>query len=288
MDFTHGDGARWDVGNNTNPAKKRVAIKGIGHIKVRAHRQVTGVVKQVSVKREGNHWYLVLSCDEVPENPLPATGAVVGLDMATGDNGLAWTSDGDRLDNPRHLHRAADRLAAAQAELARKRRGSARRRRAAARVAGLHRKVARARLDHHHKAALDLVRSHDVIAVEGLRVASMTRRARPVPDPETPGAFLPNGGSAKTGLNRSILDAGWGIFLHVLTAKAESAGRTVVVVDPAYTSQTCHRCRSRDAASRVGKLFTCTACGHTADADVNAASNILRAGLAQLSDAAAA
>lgn len=96
------------------------------------------------------------------------------------------------------------------------------------------------------------------------------------------------GRSAKTGLNKSILDAGWGIFLNMLTAKAESAGRTVVVVDPAYTSQTCHQCRSRDAASRSGKVFTCTTCGHTADADVNAANNILWAGLAQLTDAPAA
>jgi putative transposase len=149
--FTHGDGCRWDAGNNTNPAKKRVYLQGAGHVRTQAHREVAGTVKEVSVKREGNHWYLVLACDDVPAQSLPATGAVVGLDMATGDNGLAWASDGDRLDNPRHLHRAADRLAAAQRDLATKKRGSNRRKKAVARVGSIHRKVRRARLDHHHK-----------------------------------------------------------------------------------------------------------------------------------------
>lgn len=286
--FTNGDGGRWDAGNNTNPTKKRVHVQGVGHVKVKAHRAVPGVVKQFSIVREGNHWYLVLACVDIPEDPLPPTGAVVGLDMATGDNGLAWTSDGGRIYNPRHLHVAADQLARAQQDLARKKRGSNRREQARARVATLHRKVRRARLDHHHKAALALLRDHDIIAVEALKPTNMTRRAKPVPDPETPGRWLPNGASAKTGLNKSILDAGWGIFLSVLTAKAESAGRTVVVVDPAYTSQTCHECGHRDPASRTRKAFTCTSCAHTVDADVNAARNILRAGLAQLTDAPAA
>lgn len=285
VDFTNGDGAKWDSRPCSSPTKAKVYLHGIGHVKVRAHRKVQGTVKQVSVTREGNHWYVAISCDDVPEQPLPATGAVVGLDMATGDNGLAWTSDGARLDNPRHLHRGADRLAAAQRNLATKKRGSNRRRKAVARVANLHRKVARARTDHHHKTALALVADHDFIAVEDLKAANMTRRAKPVPDPDTPGQYLPNGGSAKTGLNKSILDAGWGIFLNVLTAKAESAGRTVVKINPAYTSQTCHQCSHRDPTSRAGKTFTCTNCGYVADADVNAARNILRAGLAQLSDA---
>jgi putative transposase len=100
-------------------------------------------------------------------------------------------------------------------------------------AARLHRKVRRQRLDHAHKTALNLVRDHDFIAHEDLRIRNMSKAPAPKPDPGTPGSFLPNGAGAKAGLNRSIADAGWGVFLTVLTAKAECAGREVMAVDPA-------------------------------------------------------
>ena len=107
----------------------------------------------------------------------------------------------------------------------------------------------------------------------------MTARPRPRPDPG--GGHQPNGAAAKAGLNKSILDAGWGIFLRILTAKAESAGRTVIAVDPRHTSQRCAQCGHTAAGNRVTQAeFRCLGCGHQAHADVNAARNILRAGLA--------
>jgi putative transposase len=87
--------------------------------------------------------------------------------------------------------------------------------------------------------------------------------------------------AAKAGLNRSILDAGWGVFLNALRAKAESAGRVVVEVDPRNTSRTCSRCGHCARENRNREAFRCLTCGHTAHADVNAALNILRAGLAR-------
>lgn len=285
-----GDGIRYD--SLPNSGQVRVRIQGVGHLRVHAHRDVTGTIKTLTIKREGSgrrtHWYLVLSCDSVPAKPLPATGAVVGLDMATGANGLAYTSDGDRLDNPRHFHHAAEKLAVAHRNLSRKKRGSANRKKAAAQVAALHRRVRNARLDHLHKTANTVIAEHDLVAVETLNTAGMTRRARPKPAPDTPGTWLPNGQTAKSGLNKSILDAGWGLFLNLLHAKAESAGRVVVEVPAAYTSQTCAECHHVDAASRTGKHFACTACGHGDDADINAARNILRAGLALYQPASAA
>jgi putative transposase len=281
-----GDGIRYD--SLPSSGQTRVRIQGVGHVRVHTHRNVVGTIKTLMVKREGAHWYLVLSCDDVPAKPMPATGAVVGLDMATGANGLAYTSDGARFDNPRHLHKASAKLATAQQALYRKKRGGANRKRAAQRVAVLHRRVRNARLDHLHKTANAIIAAHDLIAVEALAVANMTRRAKPQPDPETPGTWLPNGQAAKTGLNKSITDAGWGIFLNLLHAKAESAGRVVVEVPAAYTSRTCGECLHVDAASRNGKHFVCTACGHGDDADINAARNILRAGLALYQDASAA
>ncbi|MGH3234694.1 MAG: RNA-guided endonuclease InsQ/TnpB family protein [Streptosporangiaceae bacterium] len=261
-----------------HPAVTAVYLLGIGHVRVHRHRAVQGTIKMVSVKREGNRWYVILACDDVAAQPLPATGVAVGIDL--GVVSLLTTSDGVHVPNPRPLAAAAARLAAAQQSLARKKRGSHRRRKAAARVGALHGTVRRSRLDHAHKTALALVRDHDVIVHEGVQVANMTRRPRPRPAAD--GAWEPNGAAAKSGLNRSIHDAGWGVFLGGLRAKAESAGRVVVEVDHRHTSQTCSRCGHVAAGNRVTQaLFRCLACGYESHADLNAAQNILRAGLAR-------
>ena len=274
-----GDGCRWDS-QSEHPAATFVRLQGIGHVRVHQHRPVLGRVKTISVKREGSRWYVVLSCDDVPAGPLPATGAAAGIDMGVAS--LVTTSDGERLDNPRHLEASAGRLAAAQRALARKKRGSNRRRKAVARVAALHAKVRRQRLDGAHKAALALVRDYDVIVHEDMRIGNMTRSAS--------GTIAQPGRNVaqKSGLNRSILDAGWGVFLQVLSYKAESAGRKLIAVNPANTSRTCAPCgHCAKENPRTQAEFRCTACGHAAHADVNAAINILRAGLA-LRDAAEA
>ncbi|MET8865448.1 transposase [Nonomuraea sp. NPDC004580] len=267
-----GDGCRWDS-QPEHPSATFVRLQGVGHVRVHRHRPIRGWVKTISVKREGSRWYVVLSCDDVPAEPLPATGAVTGIDL-----GVAWlvtTSGGEHLANPRHLAATADRLAAAQRDLARKKRGSKRRRKAVARVAALHGKVRRQRLDHAHKAALVLVRDYDVIVHEDLRITNMTRSASGTI--EAPGRNV----AQKAGLNRSMLDAGWGVFLQILAYKAESARRELIAVNPAGTSRTCARCGHRAKDNRVTQAaFACTACGHAAHADVNAAVNILRAGLA--------
>ncbi|QYC40666.1 putative transposase [Nonomuraea coxensis DSM 45129] len=274
-----GDGCRWDS-QPGHPAATFVRLQGIGHVRVNQYRPVRGRVKTISVKREGARWYVVLSYDDVPAEPLPPAGAVAGIDMGVAS--LVTTSDGGRVANPRHLAATADRLAAAQRDLARKKRGSKRRRKQVARVAALHAKVRRQRLDHAHKAALALVGDYDLIVHEDLRIANMTRSASGTI--EAPGCNV----AAKAGLNRSILDAGWGVFLTILAYKAESAGRKLIVVNPAGTSRTCARCGHCAKENRVSQAsFVCTACGHAAHADVNAAVNILRAGLA-LRDAAEA
>ncbi|WP_261575603.1 RNA-guided endonuclease InsQ/TnpB family protein [Frankia gtarii] len=283
---TDGDGCRWGS-QPENPTRTFVRLQGIGHVKVHQHRRVLGRVKTVSIKREGRRWYVILSCDDVPAEPLPPTGVVVGVDV--GIASFLTTSAGKHEPNPTCLDPSAGRLAAAQRGLSRRKRGSTRRRKAAARVGTISRRVARQRLDHAHKTALGLVRGHDLIAVEKLTIKGMTRRAKPKPDPDRPGVFLPNGQAAKSGLNRSIHDAGWGVFLGVLRAKAESAGRVVVEVNASHTSQPCAACDHVAEKNRPTRAeFACVQCGHTADADENAAVNILRAGLVLQADAQAA
>lgn len=270
-------GAKWD--SASHPTVTRVYLMGVGHVKVHQHRRVKGHVKTIAVKREGRRWYVVLSCDHVPAESLEPNGAAVGIDMGVAS--FLTTSDGAHVPNPRPLAASADRIAAAQRALLHKKRGSSRRRKAVEKVAKLHGKACRTRLDHAHKTALLLIRDHDVIACEALSIENMTRRPEPKPDPDKAGEHLPNGAAAKAGLNRSIHDAGWGNFLRVLHAKAESAGREVVAVDPRHTSQRCAECGHTERGNRVSQAaFRCLSCGHEAHADVNAAINILRAGLA--------
>ncbi|MGW3819953.1 RNA-guided endonuclease InsQ/TnpB family protein, partial [Streptomyces sp. NPDC005046] len=278
-----GDGCRWD--STPHDPLTRVRLQGVGHVKVNQHRVVAGRVKTVSVKREGRKWFVVLTVEQDQPEPLPGTGSVVGIDLGIA-NFLA-DSGGAFVPNPRHGRRAAGKLQAAQQALSRFPRCKARDRtanhqRAVERVAQLHRKVRRQRLDHAHKTALDLVRAHDVIAHEDLRIRNMSRAPAARPKPDQAGAFLPNGAAAKAGLNKSINDAGWGVFLTILHAKAESAGREVIAVDPRNTSRTCPQCGHTAKENRpTQEKFHCIACGHSAHADTVGALNVLRAGLAR-------
>ena len=190
------DGCRWD----STAGEHRLYLQGVGHIRVHQHREVRGRVMTISVKGDNQRWYVLLSCDDVPPEPLERTGSVVGIDL--GVKSFLTTSDGVHVPNPRHLEHCASRLVAAQRALARCRRGSTRRQRARAQVGLAH-----------------LVRRHDAICHEALRIGNMSRSARGTM--AKPGRNVPS----KAGLNRSILDAGWGVFLRILASKAESADR---------------------------------------------------------------
>ncbi|WP_329112278.1 RNA-guided endonuclease InsQ/TnpB family protein [Streptomyces sp. NBC_01353] len=271
-----GDGCRWDSApprsGHPRPLPGRRARQG--QPAPASGRQGQDCLGQ----REGRKWFVVLTTEQSQPEPLDATGGVVGIDMGIA-NFLA-DSDGRFVSNPRHGRTAAARLEAAQQALSRCKRGSKRRRKAVHKVAALHRKVRRQRLDHAHKTALDLVREHDFIAHEDLKIRNMRATPAPKPDPDKQGAFLPNGAAVKAGLNRSISDAGWGVFLTILRAKAESAGREVIAVDPRNTSRTCPECGHVAKENRPAQeMFHCVSCAHTAHADTVGALNVLRAGL---------
>lgn len=262
------DGCRWD----SVCGQRRLYLQGVGHVRVNQHRDIAGRVKTISVKREGRHWYVMLSCDDVPAHPLPATGRAVGIDL--GIASFLTTSNGEQVNNPRYLRVAAEQLVNAQRALSRCKLGSNRRHKTRARAAAVHAKVRRQRLDHAHKTANWLVAHHDVICHEALKIGNMSRSTRgTLTEPGTRVA-------QKAGLNRSILDAGWGVFLSILTAKAESAGRTLVAVNPCNTSRTCPSCGHCCAENRVTQAeFRCMRCGLESHADLVGAVNVLRAGL---------
>jgi len=219
-----------------------------------------------------------LRCTDVEPKPLEPTGREVGIDL--GVVNLVTTSDGALVQEGRFAGNSQAALAKAQRDLKQKKRGSNQRKKAVLRVARHHRKIRNQRRDLAHKVSRQIVNDYDLIVVEDLNVANMVRRPEPRPVPD--GTFEPNGAAAKSGLNRSIHDAGWAQLTRMLAYKAEGAGRELRVVPPHFTSQRCSRCEHIDGASRRSQaVFRCTACGYEAHADVNAACNELWAGRAQ-------
>jgi putative transposase len=214
----------------------------------------------VIVSREPDgRWYLTFTIDGDAPERLPEAGRAAGVDLGIKD--FAVTSDGERIANPRHLERKARNLARYQRRLARCRKGSANRAKAKAKAARAHRKVRDARKDFLHKTSTRLVRANDAIAVEDLNVKGMVRNRR---------------------LARAISDCGWGEFRAMLAYKCERYGRTLAVVDRWYpSSKTCSACGHLLASlSLRTRHWTCPSCGARHDRDVNAAKNILAAGLA--------
>lgn len=231
----------------------RLAIAGVGSVRVRLSRPIEGRVKQLRITKRVDGWYALLVCDLVKTEPLPPTGASTGIDV--GLEHFATLSTGETIANPRHLRRMEKALGRSQQALSRKQRTGANRRKARQRVALRHLKTQRGRKDFHHKTALDLVRRFDRIAVEDLQIRNMVRNPK---------------------LAKSIADAGWGQFLAITKCKAENAGRTFEKVNPRHTSQICSACGQRQPMPIALRVFECGGCGLSIDRDHNAALNIGR------------
>ena len=271
--FVAGDGAKWQPSGSCKWA--HATFQAVGTLKVRQHRPVPGTVKALRLKREHRRWYVIVIAETAPV-PLPAAGREVGVDVGVAR--FLTTSDGEVVANPRFLGASAQVIADLERRKVRARPGSGNRKRIRRALGREWRKVRNRRRDFHHKAARALVNQCDVIALEDLNIAGMTRRPAPRPNPGKPGTFVPNRASAKAGLNKSILDAGWAQFTSILTGKAAEAGRRLVLVNPAGTSIDCHRCGRRCDRPQQ-KTVICPVHG-AIDADVNGARNIAsRAGL---------
>jgi putative transposase len=217
----------------------------------------------VVCREQDGRWYVTFMIDGDDPEPLEPTGHAVGVDLGIKD--FAVTSDGQRIANPRHLACKARNLARYQRRLARKQKASANRAKAAAKVARAHRKVRNTRRDFLHRASTRLVRDNDLIVIEDLNVAGLVRNRH---------------------LARAISDCGWGEFRRQLAYKCERYGRTLVVIDRWYpSSKTCSACGHLIAELSLStRRWTCPACRSRHDRDLNAAKNILAAGLAVARD----
>ena len=253
-----------------------VTLSKIGTIKVKLHRKIEGAIKTCTIKYEAGQWYAVFSCEIKQPEPLPVVESEIGIDL--GVTHFAALSDGTFIESPRSYRKAQKKLERLQQALSRKKRGSHRRDKARKAVARVHRKTANQRKDFQHKASTRLVKQHQTIVFEELEITNLTKRAKPKQD-ET-GTYLPNGSSAKSGLTKSILDAGWASFQQMCVSKAECAGRAVLFVNPRYTSQVCSQCGTIRKKSLDERWHSCE-CGCELDRDTNAAINILRLGRSQ-------
>ncbi|WP_329255419.1 transposase [Actinoallomurus sp. NBC_01490] len=218
------------------------------------------VPTSVTVSREPcGRWYISLAVEAPDPEQAPPTGAVVGVDLGIKD--FAVTSGGEKIANVRHLARRERNLARYQRRMARKQRGSNNRAKAKAKVARAHRKVAASRGDLLHKTSARLVRDHDVIVIEDLAVKNMVRNRR---------------------LAKTISDCGWGEFRRQLEYKADRHGRRLIVIDRWHpSSKTCSACGHLLAELSLStRAWCCPSCRTLHDRDVNAAKNILAAGLA--------
>ena len=251
-------------------------VPGVGWVKLRKGRCVPAYGRGWLVVRNGR-WYACLECERAV-SPLPKTGVTIGIDR--GVHVLAACSDGRLIRNlaagerrrtaTARLQRALEAVTQRDSTHRVRNRRDPVRVKAVLRLARAKEREANARRDFAHKQARAIVNSADVIALERLNLRAMTRSAAGTV--ETPG----RGVRAKAGLNRVVLDAGFGLLDRLIAEKAEEAARVVVRVEAKFSSQTCSRCGHVSARSRRRRRFWCVRCGLSAHADVNAALEIRR------------
>ena len=265
-----------------NRAKGRIKLPKLGWVRFRASRSLEGeVIRSATLTKDGKHWYLSVLVDDGKTTPAAhgAPDAAVGVDR--GVVVAVATSAGDLLDQVFTTPSEKRRVLRLQRKLARAAKRSASRNKTRQRYGRLRAKEARRRQDFCHKTARALAEKNAVVVLEKLATANMTRRAKPVADPQAPGHYLRNGAAAKSGLNKAILAKGWFRFELALQSVSRYTGTQVVKVPAAYTSQRCSECGRVDPKSRESQaVYRCTTCAHCEHADVNAAKNILAAGRA--------
>ncbi len=233
----------------------KLRLPKVGDVPVRWSRSLPCVPSTVTVVKDSAGRYFASFVVETDPKTLPATDSVVGIDL--GLSHFAILSDGTKIDSPRFLRRAEEKLKKAQQALSRKTKGSKNRAKARIKVARAHSRVADARRGFHHQLSTEIIRDNQAVAVEDLAVK----------------------GLARTRMAKSVHDAGWSAFVTMLVYKAALYGRTLHRIgrfEP--TSQVCSQCGVKDGPKPLHvRVWECGACGAVLDRDINAAVNIAKA-----------
>ena len=258
--FTYPDAAGWKFELGANGKHGKLNISNLGCLKVRGQPRIWGKTTTLTLSKKADHrndvstrtWYasITITCEPERVKGLEAVGLDLGLEKAV------TLSNGITVNNPRHLKQALSSLKQLQRQRAKQKRYGANYQKTSKVIQKVHTKVTNQRKDFLHKTTSSLIQNYGFIATETLTIKNMSA----------------NGGSRKTGLNRSILDVGMGMFLQMLSYKAVEAGTTLVEV-PTRTvkpSQTCPECGKQEKKLLSTRVHTCS-CGHTASRDVSAA-----------------
>ena len=262
----------------------RITLPKLGEIKFIQHRPVPDgfAIKRALVTKKADGWHVTLTLEDrsVPDVPTidiePTQTNSIGVDA--GLEYFVACSDGELRKPPKFYRQSEKKLAKLQNKRDTRAKGSTARRKLNERIAKLHQCIARQRKQWHFELAGELVDQAQVIFIEDLKVSNMARRNKPKQDKN--GVFLPNGQSAKSGLNKSFADAGIAGFLNdILPYKAANAGRAVVKVKPAGTSQHCAICLNRVAKELSDRWHYCPDCGASMPRDLNSGILIKKVGL---------
>ncbi|GAB7528611.1 RNA-guided endonuclease TnpB family protein [Pseudomonas sp. 3A(2025)] len=256
-------------------ADERILLPKLGWLKFRKSRKVLGLIRNVTVSLKAGHWYVSILTDRGVSEPSHPAATVVGIDLGIVRFATLWDGQKETVVQPlscfkRHEHR----LAKAQRQMSRKVKFSSNWKRAKSRVQKIHVQIANVRNDFLHKTSNSISKNHAMLCVEDLQVKNMSRSAS--------GSLEKLGRNvrAKSGLNKSILNQGWGEFRRQLDYKSAWQGGWLVAVPAANTSRECPTCGHTHADNRKSQsVFLCVACGHTENADLVASKNIRERGL---------
>ena len=254
---------------------RRIKLPKLGWIGFVKSQDIAGDLRNATISRIAGDWYISIQVEQEVLEPVHSSNTAIGIDVGIAH--FASLSDGRSIDSP-HAYRSLEKiLAKAQKKLAKKKRFSQNWRKLQKRIQKLHRKIANCRHDFLNKLSTLLSKSHALIVLEDLKISNMSKSAKGSID--APGTNV----KAKSGLNKSILDQGWGEFKRQLEYKLDWLGGILVKVNPKHTSQRCNVCGHTEKGNRLSQSeFKCLACGHLENADINAAKNILAAGHAVL------
>jgi putative transposase len=252
----------------------RIFLPKLGWIRYRNSRLALGALRNVTVSSKGGKWFVSVLMRREVEQPLPH-GPSTGIDV--GIARFATLSDGTFLAPLNSFKKHEQRLAKYQRRMARKTKFSNNWKKAKGRVQRIHSSIANARNDFLHKASTQISKNHAMVCIEDLQVRNMSKSASGTL--EAPGRKV----AQKKGLNKAILDQGWGEFRRQLEYKTRWNGGEFVAVPAAYTSQTCPCCGHISRENRQTQaLFACVSCGYENNADHVGAINVLAAGHAVL------
>ena len=250
---------------------------GVGFVKFRKSQDIIGIIKNITISKKSGHWYVSFGTErELAQNPIHPSTSAVGIDL--GITKLLTTSDGQTIKPKNSFKINQEKLAKLQRQLSKKVKFSENWKKHNRKIQKLHHHIANIRHDYLHKISTSISKNHAMIACEDLKVVNMSKSASGTM--ENKGRHV----KAKSGLNKSILDQGFSMMVDMLEYKQQWQGGLLIKVNPRYTSQTCFECKhiAKDSRQTQSK-FECVKCGYIANADVNAARNILAAGHAVLS-----